>query len=249
MRAACRTSAAPLGRKSGASCPFPKRSAADASQRIGQHLIAQEKDGDEQHHDRGAHHAEDEDVEGQRVEPLVPCRQADDAFGQLNGDDELARLALGVDGEGPPEPARQVARQHAVFQRELPFVEIRPRDGVLQMCAGIELDVEAEMAARGVEQPLPLLRIRIQPHLVDDHGDLAGHAEGHVGRDRAPVPFVEDPGHHALQHDHRRDDDQQRAREKLLRHVAPEQGVEWQRDAHGVSPTASRAARSPRRGS
>ena len=110
-----------------------------------------------------------------------------------------------------------------------------------------DVDLQRQPVLRDADDVGVVVAVRIALGHVDDRRDVADHRLRQALRHRLPMALHEDEGDDRLQQDHRRDDDDQRARVEPLRHVARDQPPEavpvlGERD---VDRQLARSARTP----
>ena len=178
-------------------------------------LVAQEGDGDGEQHQRRAAHPQKEDVRVRRVGLRSSGEDAQHLVLQLHADLDDVGIADRVEPEGPVDLAVDLLAEKMVEDRE---ERLRPGRG--QGIGRQEVDLQPQPFLRDADRVGVVVARRIGLDHVDDRGDVARDAGRKAHRHRLPVPLHEDEGDDRLEQDHRRDDDDQRARVEALGHVA-----------------------------
>ncbi len=177
-------------------------------------LVAQEQDRDAEQHERGAAHPQQEDVRVRGVGLAAPGEHPHHGVVELDPDLDEVRAPDRVDPERPRDLARHLART-------APGRGSRRTASAPAAAASASGRISTSRSSRSLA-----MRASVSPFLscgiglvdVDQRRDVGGDGRGQAARHELPVPLHEDIGDDRLQQDHRRDDDDQRARVEPLRH-------------------------------
>ena len=192
-RAAWRTSVAPSGLKFGTSRPLPRSVGGDGEAAQRAHLVAHEHRGDGQQHQRRAHHPQHEERGGRRREALPRHRDLHHAVRHLDRNEEIARIEIAVDLEGPVD-----ALDHGLGELILGAAAgraLQPGGQGLALAEGID---QLGDVARFREQQIALGAGVGGAQRIEGEADIAGDRGRETAHHRVPNPVVEEPGREQL---------------------------------------------------
>ena len=180
----------------------------------GPDLVAQEGHRDGEQHERSAEHPDKENMRIRRIGRIAVGDDAHHRIFKLDADFDEARAAHRINPERPPDLRGDLARQSRIENREKRF-----RQGRRQRLFGQELHVEPEPLRGDLLQQHDIVGRGIGAIEISDGRNILHHRRRQTERHQLPVTLHEEIGDGRLQHDHRHDDDEQRARVKPLRHI------------------------------
>jgi hypothetical protein len=184
-------------------------------------LVAQEGDGDGDEHERGADHPQEENVGVGGVGVAAAGEDAQHVIVEADADLDDRGIADRVEPERPVDLARDLLAERIVEDREERLgAGRRQRVGRQQ----VDLQLQPLLGDADHLRQFALLRKRLDQ--VDDGGDVAGDRGGKPLGHGLPVTLHEDEGDDRLEQQHRRDDDDERAGIKPLRHPLPDKAPE-----------------------
>ncbi len=167
-------------------------------------LTAQENHGDDDEHEGRTDHPEQEDIGVRGVGGAAVGGDAQDRIVELDADFNEVRAPDGIQPERPADLAPDLARE-----RRVDDLEERLRQRRRQRAQRQKIGVDLEPVLR---DPCDLVVASGEGFMkIDDRRDVLRQRRRKPVGDELPVALHEDVGQHALQDDHRRDDDQRRA--------------------------------------
>ena len=172
----------------------------------GPDLIADEQDGHAHQKHRRDRQPQDEDMGLGRYGPFARGDDAKHALRLLHLNVDIGGIARGVEPVGAVQTRIQRPVQHSVDHSD----GAAPRLG-RQGAAFLKHDGQGHGAFGPVGQLVQIGQGRVVLIALDRPGDVAGQPFRQTRGHGLPVGVEEDPGHRHLHHQHRQDDDQQRA--------------------------------------